>query len=91
MQEYQQKEFEVRDNNGVLFKNDKKEKENHPDYRGVIMVDGKKYWISSWIKTGKKGKFMGLAVQPYDKISEDKYQDRKKASGFDDMENDIPF
>jgi hypothetical protein len=78
MQEYQQKEFEVRDNNGVLFKNDKKEKENHPDYRGVI-------------KTGKKGKFMGLAVQPYDKVSEDKYQDRKKASGFDDMENDIPF
>ena len=52
------------DNSGALFKNDRKEKESHPDYRGDITVDGTKYWLSAWIKDGKKGKFMSLSVQP---------------------------
>ncbi len=56
----------VRDNSGVLFKNDKKDTEKHPDYKGNIMVDGQEYWLSAWIKEGKTGKFMGLAVSPRD-------------------------
>ena len=56
--------MEQRDNSGVLFSNDKREKESHPNYKGNIMVDGKSYWISGWIKEGKNGKFMGLAVSP---------------------------
>lgn len=55
-----------RDNSGVLFKNDKKEQEKHPDYKGNIMVDGQEYWISAWIKEGKNGKFMGLGITPRD-------------------------
>ncbi len=53
-----------KDNSGVLFKNDKKESEKHPNYKGNITVDGKDYWLSAWIKEGKSGKFMGLAVSP---------------------------
>jgi hypothetical protein len=30
------------------------------------MVDGQEYWLSAWIKEGKTGKFMGLAVSPRD-------------------------
>ena len=56
--------MEKRDNSGVLFKNDKKETEKHPDYKGNIMVDGQEYWLSAWIKEGKTGKFMGLALSP---------------------------
>jgi hypothetical protein len=56
----------VRDNSGVLFKSDKKDNERAPDYKGNIMVDGQEYWLSAWIKEGKTGKFMGLAVSPRD-------------------------
>ena len=55
-----------RDNSGVLFKSDKKDNERAPDYKGNIMVDGQEYWLSAWIKEGKSGKFMGLAVSPKD-------------------------
>ena len=51
------------DNNmrGVLFKNDRKERDNHPDYKGSAEIDGVEFWISAWIKEGQKGKFMSLA------------------------------
>jgi len=52
-------------NRGVLFKNDKKEKDTEADYRGNINVGGQEYWLNAWIKTSKKGgKFMSLSVKP---------------------------
>lgn len=38
-------------NKGSLFKNDRKESANHPDYKGSINVEGTEYWASGWIKT----------------------------------------
>lgn len=49
---------------GLLFKNDRKETEKHPDYTGSLNVGGTDYWLSAWIKQGKSGKFMSLAVKP---------------------------
>jgi hypothetical protein len=79
---------QTRDNSGVLFRNDKRENEKAPSYKGNITVDGKDYWISAWIKEGKSGKFMGLAVSPKEEYKP-KTSERSKTTNFDD--SDLPF
>ena len=79
---------QVRDNSGVLFSNDKKDNERAPHYKGTITVEVKDYWLSAWVKEGKSGKFMGLAVSPKEPIA--KPSERSKSTGFDKGE-DFPF
>ncbi len=78
-------------NQGVLFKNKRKEKENHPDYRGEINVRGRTFWLSAWIKESKKdgSKFMSLSVQ--EKDGERESAPRKKQVVQDIEEDDTPF
>lgn len=87
-------------NTGTLFKNDRKEKDTHPDYRGAININGQEFWLSAWIREAKgverQGqKFMSLSVQPKEpaqkhaKAKQDGYA--PQPSGFADMESDIPF
>jgi hypothetical protein len=83
-----------RQDGGALFKNDRKEKDSHPDYRGDITIDGRKYWLSGWLKEGKRGKYMSLAVRAADdQPQEAKPQPRnanEEASGRG-IEDEMPF
>jgi hypothetical protein len=52
-----------KDNSGALFKNDRKENEKQPDYKGSATIDGVDYWISAWINVSQKDgktKYMSL-------------------------------
>lgn len=75
-------------NSGALFKNDRRAKDAHPEYTGSINVEGTEYWLSAWIKEGKKGKFMSLSLKPKDG---QRAPAKPKGGGFDDMDDDINF
>lgn len=74
--------YEHKENKGSIFKNEKKEKDTHPDYTGQINVAGTLYNISAWINESKGGKrYFGLSVSmPKTK------EDNKPIS-----EDDLPF
>ncbi len=48
--------YQQPDNSGSLFKNDRKESEGHPDYKGSALINGVEYWLSAWINKDKNGK-----------------------------------
>ena len=64
-------------NRGVLFNNDRKETEKHPDFSGSINISGVEYFLSAWKKRSKNGTtFLSLSignkkdVQPSQQVQE---------------------
>ena len=41
---------------GALFINQKKTAENQPDYKGQVEIEGRKFWVSSWVNTSVGGR-----------------------------------
>jgi hypothetical protein len=80
-------------NRGVLFKNDRKETDNHPDYSGQVNVEGVEYFFSGWIKTaGPNAKNPGskfLSVS----VSKKREQPAPRATPSPSLyyDDDIPF
>jgi uncharacterized protein (DUF736 family) len=58
--------YEMKPNTGSLFKNDRKETDSHPDYKGTALIDGLgECWLDAWINTAKDGsKYMSLKMKP---------------------------
>ncbi len=82
--------YEQRDNSGALFRNERKEKENHPDYQGNAMIGGVEYYISAWVKDGKKGKFFSFSFKPKDESRQQGMQQARTALDDFDAE-EVPF
>ena len=90
-------------NRGALFKNDDKQSDNHPYYKGSFNVNGVDMWVSGWLKTSEKtgNKFMSLSVKakeqqaPARQAAPAKQAPARQApasSGFDDFpDSDVPF
>ena len=80
-----------KEGSGSLFKNDRKETANHPDWTGSIMVNGKEHWLSGWVKEGKKGKFFSVS------IGKEKQPVGFRAAGSDELprntiiDDEVPF
>ena len=93
--------YEMKPNKGSLFKNDRKEKETHPDLKGKVMLpNGEVRWVSAWKKKTAAGDtWLSLALgdlvqqaggsnygsQPVSDHSQ------AKASAFVSDDSDIPF
>jgi len=76
-------------NRGALFKNNRKEQDNHPDYTGSLNVGGEEFWLSAWLKTSKKGeKFMSVSVKPKEARRDSRNDERREAAS--DLD-DLPF
>ncbi len=81
-----------KDNSGVLFKNDRKESDKHPDFTGHLDVDGKSYWLSGWKNTGQKGEYTSLKVKLKDPIPSEAKQEMTYAKAKETPSDDeIPF
>lgn len=76
-------------NTGVLFKNNKKESEKHPDYKGQINIDGENKELAAWIKVSHKGtRFLSLKIsEPFQKS--ERPQERQQPKKID--LSDVPF
>ncbi len=86
--------YELRDNSGTLFKNDKRENDKQPTHNGNVMIDGKEFWISAWVKEGAKGKFFSLAFKPKDggnRRPEPAKTPAAQRSYAEDLDDEIPW
>jgi uncharacterized protein (DUF736 family) len=73
-------------NSGALFKNDDKQNDKSPDYRGEINVNGEPHWLNAWLKESRKGmKFMSLSIKPKNEPA-DKSRPLKE-----ELKDSIPF
>jgi len=95
--------FEKRDLSGALFKNHKRETDNHPNAKGDALIDGVEYWVSAWTKKDKNGNpWQSLSFTPKDDTPKRQTSERmdpankasmdaqKPAQGAD-FDDDIPF
>lgn len=82
--------WEMREGQGSLFRNEKRETEKHPNARGEALIGGVVYEVAAWTKTDKNGnKFQSLAFKPKDP-HKPKTQQRTEG-GLADMDDDIPY
>lgn len=91
--------YELKDNSGSLFKNDRKEADTHADYNGTVMIDGTTYWINAWLKDGGKGKFFSLSFKPKAQAAQEIRERQSGGTSYDGpsggsgagLDDDIPF
>lgn len=84
--------YEQKPNSGSLFVNDKKEADNHPDFRGSAIVEGVEVWVSGWRKKTKDGKsWLSLAFKPKDGQGATVRDEARQEPQGDAFSDDIPF
>jgi hypothetical protein len=84
--------YEQKDLTGALFRipEDKRKSESWPTHEGSVIVEGRKYYLSAWVKEAKSGqKYFSLALKPADeKPAANGKPQTKGAPAVDDA---IPF
>jgi hypothetical protein len=69
------------ENRGAIWKNDDKQSDNHPDFKGSLNVDGVEYWVSAWKrKEGASAKAPALSFSIKPKDDKPRRQEPQRAS-----------
>lgn len=80
--------YELKDNSGSLFKNERKETDSHPNATGTALIGGVEYWVSAWTKKDKNGNpWQSLSF----KLKEQKQAPKQAAKQKNVDDDDIPF
>ena len=80
-------------NRGSIWKNERKETENHPDFTGSLNVDGKDYWVSAWKRkegASDRAPALSFTVKPKDGQSMPK-ETRIAPQARPSFDDDVPF
>ncbi len=58
--------FEIKPDSGSLFRNDRKETDSHPLYKGSALIGGVEYWLDAWLNESPNlgVKYMSLKFKP---------------------------
>lgn len=79
--------MELKTNTGVIFRNEKKTDDKHPDYKGSLNVENSAYDIACWVNTSKDGKKY-FSVKLSETRIKDVPAEQKNPTTF---EGDLPF
>ena len=80
-------------NRGQIWKNDDKQSDTHPDFKGTINVEGVEYWVSAWKRkpdANPKAPALSFSI----KLKESQAAQAKAAAQgvpADDFNDPIPF
>jgi hypothetical protein len=56
-------------NRGQIWRNEKKQTDNHPDFTGSLNVNGVEYWVSAWKRkegAAAKAPALSFSIKPKD-------------------------
>jgi hypothetical protein len=57
--------YEVKDNSGSIWINDRKDQDTHPDRAGSAKIGGVDYWVNGWLRKTSDGKpYLSLSFKP---------------------------
>ena len=80
-------------NRGSVWRNERKEKDTHPDFTGQAKIDGVEFWVSAWKRkpdAKPNAPALSFSVKPKEeRQQEPQHQPEQPAGG--DFDDDIPF
>jgi hypothetical protein len=82
--------YQLKDNTGSLFKNDRREKDTHANARGSALIDGVEYWVDAWTNETQSGdKYQSLKFKRKDAQRGD--GNRSQPAHDTRLDDDVPF
>lgn len=81
-------------NRGAVWRNDRKEKDTHPDFTGQAKINGVDYWVSAWKRkpdAKENSPALSFSVKPKEERQQAPQQQAQQPAGGADPDDDIPF